>query len=198
MTARADFSAFVLTGGKSSRMGIDKAFLPINGRTLLSHAAEIAHGVSASVFLVGDPAKFSGFGQAIPDAFRDCGPLGGIHAALVASPKDLNLVFAVDMPLLTTALLEYLARQADESGATVTVPCAGGCLQPLCAVYRKSFASIAEAALRAGRNKIDPLFALVETRIISEPELQQSGFSATLFRNVNTAEEYRGLFTDQL
>jgi molybdenum cofactor guanylyltransferase len=72
----------------------------------------------------------------------------------------------------------------------VTVPRAGGGLQPLCAVYRRAFADVAERSLREGRNKIDRLFDEVETRVVGEEELSQAGFSGEMFRNLNTPEEW--------
>ena len=80
-------------------------------------------------------------------------------------------------------------QAVDAPLATVVVPRTGGCWQPLCAIYRREFASAAESALRAGRNKIDRLFAEVPTRAIEEQELQAAGFSPALFRNLNTPEE---------
>ena len=64
-----------------------------------------------------------------------------------------------------------------------------GFSQPLCAIYRREFANAAENALRAGRYKIDPLFSVVCTRVIEQEELQAAGFSASMFRNLNTPEE---------
>jgi len=69
------------------------------------------------------------------------------------------------------------------------VPRAGGGWQPLCAAYRRPFSDVAEAALRAGRNKIDPLFAQVEMRVVEEQELLEHNFAAEMFRNLNTPEE---------
>jgi molybdopterin-guanine dinucleotide biosynthesis protein A len=188
-------AAFILAGGKSTRMGTDKAFLPFKGRTLLSRALETAHAITDAVYIVGDTAKFTGLGQIISDTFLDSGPLGGIHAALAAHKVEFNLVLAVDLPLVSGDLLTYLLQQARESNAVVTVPRVNGLFQPLCAVYKRDFADPAEQALRAANYKIDPLFRSVETRIISDSELQQAGFSDHLFTNVNTAEEYRSLFT---
>src|SRR3954464_13510045 len=76
-------SAFILAGGKSSRMGEDKAFLRLGGKTLLELAQELVSGVCGSVFVVGDRARFGP--KAIQDIFPDSGPLGGIHAALTAT-----------------------------------------------------------------------------------------------------------------
>lgn len=182
-------SAFVLAGGKSSRMGRDKAFLAWGGETLLATALKLAGEVTASVFIVGDPKKFARSGSVVEDVYRECGPLGGIHAALSSSTAELNLMLAVDLPLVTPPFLHYLVSLADESDATVTVPRAGNGWQPLCAVYRREFAAIAEPALVAGKNKIDSLFSSVKTRVLVEQELVQRGFSVGMFSNLNTPEE---------
>src|SRR5579864_2571996 len=78
-------SAFILAGGKSSRMGTDKAFLDWAGRSLLTHMLELATGVAGQVKVVGDPANFAAFAPVVEDVYPDSGPLGGIHAALVNS-----------------------------------------------------------------------------------------------------------------
>jgi molybdenum cofactor guanylyltransferase len=187
--AASDLAAFVLAGGKSTRMGADKAFVQFNGRMLLERALDLARSVTADVRIVGDPAKFAAFGAVIADAFPDCGPLGGIHAALRASPAELNLVLAVDMPFVPAGLLHYLIDRARNSSVIVTVPRAGKGLQPLCAVYRRAFADAAENALKQGRYKIDALFAEESTQLIIEAELKGKSFSTEMFRNLNTPEE---------
>jgi molybdenum cofactor guanylyltransferase len=185
-----DLSAFILAGGKSTRMGADKAFVTLDGRTLLARALELARSVVSEVRIVGDPAKFSPFAPVVEDIFRDCGPLGGIHAALRASQTDLNLILAVDVPFVSAPLLQYLIERArDPASATVTVAHVGGGWQPLCAVYRREFAAAADEALRAGHYKIDKLFEATLTQSISEEELKAAGFSARMFRNLNTREE---------
>jgi len=169
-------------------MGADKAFLEFEGRTLLARALDVARSVTAEVNIIGDPTKFAAFAPVVEDIFPSCGPLGGIHAALRSSSADLNLVLAVDMPFVTVDLLGYLVERARSSSATVTVPHCGG-NQPLCAVYRRSFADSAQLALNQGRYKIDALFAIESTQVIREDELKGKGFSAEMFRNLNTPEE---------
>jgi len=73
----------------------------------------------------------------------------------------------------------------------VVVPEAGGRLQPLCAVYRRSFAVVAERSLRAGKNKVDRLFAEVPTRVVPQEELERNGFPEEMFRNLNTEKEWQ-------
>jgi molybdenum cofactor guanylyltransferase len=102
----------------------------------------------------------------------------------------MNLILAVDTPFLTPALLEYIiGRAKDSDRAMVTVPRTAQGWQPLCAIYRREFACIAEKALSAGRYKIGALFEEACAQVISELELQSAGFSPDLFANLNTPDD---------
>jgi molybdopterin-guanine dinucleotide biosynthesis protein A len=183
-------SAFILAGGKSSRMGTDKAFVMFNGRTLLDRALSASRSLTPDVHIVGDPAKFTPFAPVVEDVFPGCGPLAGIHAALRSSDTDLNLILAVDLPFVSPELLRYLAQSAAASpGSMVTVPRTAEGWQPLCAIYRRSFAGRADQALRAQRYKIDALFDPPKTNVIGEAELSIAGFASAAFRNLNTPQE---------
>jgi molybdenum cofactor guanylyltransferase len=185
-----DVVGFILAGGKSTRMGMDKAFVGFDGCTLLARALDLVHSVTSNVYIVGAQEKFSGFAPVVEDIFHDRGPLGGIHAALRSSVTELNLMLAVDMPFVTSPFLQYLISEARAAGgASVVVPRSDDRWQPLCAVYRGSFADAAEMSLLAGRNKIDLLFDEAETRVIGKAELDRMGFSSSIFRNLNTLEE---------
>jgi len=186
----ADVAAFVLAGGRSTRMGTDKAFVRLGGDTLLTRALDLARSVTDDVRIVGDSAKFVPYAPVVEDVFPGCGPLGGIHAALRASHVDLNLILAVDLPFVPPALLQYLIERARNSAlVTAIVPRSAEGWQPLCAIYRCEFADAAEKALRAGRCKIDALFDSVRTQAITDAELQTAGFSREVFRNLNTPED---------
>jgi molybdopterin-guanine dinucleotide biosynthesis protein A len=202
---------FVLAGGKSSRMGAgtDKVFLQFDGQTLLDRALAVMSTVCDRVAIVGDPAKFTKYGSSkygslkygskksrsskyesvVADIFPGCGPLAGIHGALLHSSAELNLMLAVDMPLASEELLAFLFAEAEKSEAIVTVPRSGKGLQPLCAIYRSDFSTVAEQALRAGKYKIDALFSSVSVRVIEEGELTAAGFSEQSFFNVNTPQD---------
>jgi molybdenum cofactor guanylyltransferase len=201
---------FVLAGGKSSRMGAgtdkddkdkDKVFLEFGGQTLLDRALSVMGTVCDRVAIVGNPAKFTKSGSTksgsskyeavVADIFPGCGPLAGIHAALLYSSAELNLMLAVDMPFVSRELLAFLfAAASDEANdAIITVPRSGRGLQPLCAVYRRDFSPVAEQALRAGKYKIDATFSGVSVRVIKEGELAAAGFAEQSFFNVNTPQD---------
>jgi len=216
----SDVAAFVIAGGQSARMGRDKAFLTLGGSTLLERALAVARSVSQEVTLVGQHEKFAAYGSVIEDVYPGQGPLAGIHAALSGSACELNLMIGVDTPFLDPKFVQYLVEQARTSAAVVTVPVTcvvtpesrvprkgpprpvsqkpgetrvgqpPGQPQPLCAVYRREFAPVAEEALRQGRNNIVPLFAAVPTREIGEVEMRELAFDPRMFDNLNTPEEW--------
>ena len=186
---KEDVTAFVLAGGKSSRMGRSKATLDLGGETLLQRALKLASRVAAETMLVGPRAELEAYGRVVEDVYPGHGPLGGIHAALAATSTELNLMLAVDTPFLEPRFLEYLIAQARESGALVTLPRTADGLHPLAAVYRRAFHQGAERALLAGRNKIDALFAEVEIRILEAAELEKLAFPPAIFENLNTPED---------
>jgi molybdopterin-guanine dinucleotide biosynthesis protein A len=188
MKAMSDITGFVLAGGKSTRMGRDKAFLDFAGETLLARAIRMASNV-APVRIVGAVEKFAPYGEIVSDVFAERGPLGGIHAALRSSATELNLVLGVDMPFVIVELLFYMVEQARACDALVCAPRVDETFQPLCAVYRRGFADIAERALREGRNKVGSLFTPEVTRTIEQAELEIRGFTGHMFENLNTPEE---------
>jgi molybdopterin-guanine dinucleotide biosynthesis protein A len=186
---RDDVTGFVLAGGKSTRMGTDKAAIALNGRTLLERAIATMSEVTAEVFILGSEKLYGGFGPVIEDIFPDCGPLGGIHAALSHSKTHFNLIVAVDTPFISAGLLQYLAKRAVASGAMVTTLEINGYTQPLCSVYSREFLPMAEAALRGGNYKIAPLFARDRTVTVGREELAQFAFTPEMLENLNTPQD---------
>ena len=178
-------AGFVLVGGRSSRMGRDKALLEIDGSALaVRTAAEVARA-AGSATLIGDPEKYGFLGYpVIRDYFTGCGPLAGIHAALAASRADWNLVVACDMPDVTAGFLVYLLESAERLDCDCMLPAGpAGLAEPLCAVYSGRSRETIQRALESGVRKV--LDGLAGLRIHVLPV---SG--ASPFRNLNTAEDW--------
>lgn len=186
---KQEVTAFVLAGGKSTRMGRTKATLELDGETLVERALKLASSVAAETVLVGPRGELEAHGRVVEDIYPGQGPLAGIHAALAATSTELNLILAVDTPFLEPRFLEYLVAQARESGAVVTLPRTADGFHPLAAVYRRGFRETAERALQQGRNKIDALFSEVPTRILEAAELEKLAFAPAIFENLNTPED---------
>ena len=158
-------------------MGSNKALLELEGTPLVQHAKSVLESVCGEVFIVGQRDLYGCFGSCYEDVYPGCGPLGGIHAALLNSQTEFNLITAVDTPFIKSEFLDYLVQRALDSGALVTAPSVGGQVQPLCAVFR------------SGRFKIEPLFPREQTLILAESELDQFALAGEMFENLNTPED---------
>ena len=178
------FSAVLLAGGKSSRMGRDKAALVVNGRPLWRRQlATLEATGAAEVFVSGKPDWPHEGIVCVPDSVEDSGPLAGIAASLRHCASPFLLALAVDMPSMTAAFLQKLAALAAEP-RTGVVPVLGGRFEPLAAIYPKGALPIAEGRLRLGIRKLENFVAelehsgLVTRHIVAEAD-------AALFANWN-------------
>lgn len=172
-------------------MGDDKAFLELHGKTLLHRALELAGSVAEHVAIVGSPDKFSSFGSVVADLYADRGPLAGLYSAIASTQTELNLILAVDLPLLTPDFLQQLRSLAERESALAVVPRVGGRFQPLCAFYRKPIADEAQHLLLAGMNKLEVLLETITPRVVEEDEVQRLGGTPEMFLNVNNPEDFR-------
>ena len=149
-------AGFVLAGGASSRMGRDKALLPVHGSTLLEQVAREVLAAAGNVTVIAPPERYRGIGlSVIPDLRPGQGPLGGIHTALSATNADWNLIVACDMPGITMTFLKEMMEQAEACGADCLIPQnAEGRMEPLCAVYHRRCLAEVCAAIGAGIRKV--------------------------------------------
>lgn len=110
MKSRPDIVGVILAGGKSSRMGTNKALRELDGLPLIAHVARTMQHVFKRVLIVADDAEPYRFLRLpiYPDIFKDSGPLGGIHAGFVYSGAKSIFVAACDTPFISGALLEYI------------------------------------------------------------------------------------------
>ena len=178
-------AGFVLAGGRSSRMGSDKALLPFQGRTLVEHVAAQVHQAFGNVTLVGDPAKYSYFSYpVIRDIYPACGPLSGIHAALATSRAEWNVIVACDMPELTAGLLARMLERAQNGNAYAVIPVGpSGLPEPLCAAYNhRALEGIKQAIERGVRKVMDALDGL-EIDLWRVPDCRP-------FHNLNTPADW--------
>ena len=147
---------YVLTGGKSSRFGSDKALYCLRGRPMALRVADVLRALVHPVTLVGDPVTYRSLGlPVIPDRIAGAGPLAGIVSSLENASAPWILVAACDMPRLSTPPLKSLLEFAARSNAAAVLPrTPDGRLQPLCAVYGQAALDPLAAALRAGTRKV--------------------------------------------
>lgn len=177
----------IMAGGKSTRMGKDKAGVLLNGKTLLDRALERWMGFGKALQLSVGPEERRGLApegvESVVDIYPERGPLGGLHAGLRACGTELLLLVAVDSPFVTEELAEALVRISEHSPGDAYVYSLDGRPEPLFGLYRKSCLPAAESLLETGENKMGLLLRRVDTVYLLGAGKQR------FFLNLNTPEE---------
>ncbi|RYD71102.1 MAG: molybdenum cofactor guanylyltransferase [Verrucomicrobiaceae bacterium] len=184
------FTAVLLAGGLSRRMGRDKALVEIAGEVLWKRQLIVLRQLNPTeLFICGRPDKeYEGACcDVITDLVPDRGPMGGLHTALKHASTDTLLLLAVDMPAMKPAFLQGLLDKALAAQRSI-VPKGPNGVEPLAAVYRAESRTVVEECLSAEKLSMRTLIMtleqqkLVELYAIPEHDLP-------LFANVNTPEE---------
>jgi molybdenum cofactor guanylyltransferase len=150
-----DAEGFVLAGGRSSRMGRDKALIEVADRPLVEHSLQILREAGLESRIAGATLDLSNFASVVPDGPGDSGlgPLAGICSALSACAKRFAVFLPVDLPLIPASLIEYLIHHAIVTEAAVTVASVGGFVQTFPAVVdRAALGSFTESLHSGDRN----------------------------------------------
>jgi molybdenum cofactor guanylyltransferase len=189
-------TGFILAGGKSERLGTDKALMKINGRTAIELAVEMMESVFARNYICTHQQEELGFLglPLIADRYQQAGPLAGLHAALSRSETEDNFFISCDMPLMSRELIASLAGwQTDKA---IVVCALAGRLQPLPGLYRKSLlpllAKMLDQASKQGKGKGPSFHALMDqaqAEIIDPSDLPFH--RDELFFNMNRMEDYQ-------
>lgn len=189
-----DIVGCVLAGGQSTRMGQDKALLTLGGVPMIGRAVALLRSVFREVIVASDRREAYAFLDVpiVPDIVKQCGPLGGIHAALKFTHADAVFVLACDMPFVPAELVRSITHAGTNS--TAAVPVMEGRVHPLCGVYPRSTLPAIEQALKTGRYAlVNVLEELQATLIPLTPELPF--YAPHILDNLNRAEDLeRALF----
>lgn len=199
-------NGFVLAGGRSTRMGRDKATLRLGDQLLVVRALDLLRRLGLNPRICGSRPDLAGFGEVIFDRTAEAGPLGGIEAALSASDAELNLFLPVDLPLMPGEFVHWMMERAELSHAVATIPRLGDRPQPLCAVYSRRLAAGLRGSMESGRLKVMTAIGEAAAALGEGVDLFQTEAVAALssawpatpplrdwFRNVNTPEDYAAL-----
>ena len=185
----AAITGAVLAGGRSTRMGTDKALLQVDGVRLIDGAVATLCGLFPEVLIIAnDPQPYAGL--AVPvhaDLVPEKGSLGGIYTAVAAATHPHVFCLACDMPFANPALIRFLCTLAE--GHDVVVPRTAEGLQPLHALYGRGCLPPMRGQIEADRLKIDRLYAAVRVRYVDEAEMCPFDPELLSFWNLNTREE---------
>jgi molybdopterin-guanine dinucleotide biosynthesis protein A len=180
----------ILAGGKSRRMGRDKAFLPFGNGVLIERVIEVVKQVTDDVLLItNSPELYERFGLPMyADVIPDAGSLGGIYSGLVYARAPYSLCLACDMPFVQPEFLRSLCETV--ANVDVVIPKNAEDFQPLCAIYAQTCREPIRQCIASGRLKITGFFDQVRVRIIEGEQLARSDPQDVMFFNANTPDEY--------
>ena len=186
-----EITGIILSGGKSSRMGGDKAFLPFPVRPLIEITLANLSGLFAELIIVANKLEpYLRYGvKTVADIVPERGPLGGIYTGLLSSDTMYNFIVACDMPFINQDLIRYMVQRIDDFD--VVIPMYNDRFEPLCAVYSKKCIKSIEEELSKGNLKIRDFFQQAKVKTISQKEIVKFDPQGLSFKNINTPEDHK-------
>jgi molybdopterin-guanine dinucleotide biosynthesis protein A len=184
------FTVAIIAGGKSTRMGTDKAFVRLDGKPLIAHVlARVATlGAAAMILITNHPDSYGSLGLPMfPDVIPDKGSLGGIYTALTVSQHAYTQVIACDTPFVQPELLAHLLTLRE--GHEVIVPTVKGYPQGLHGLYHKACLGPMRERMDANRLNVIGFYPQVRVRTVDEAEYEPFDPTGVSFFNVNTPDQ---------
>jgi molybdenum cofactor guanylyltransferase len=182
----------IVAGGQSRRFGSDKAFSLYKGMPFFQHSLQAVSSSADEVIIVTSRALFPRFNdlpnvQVVEDIeeFKGCGPLAGIYTAMRGYQAEWYVVLPVDVPLVTSSLVNRLISKVDERYDAI-VPIIGGKLQPLLALYRESVRERIYNQLVSEEYKMGNILKGLTVLYLTEEEIGER----EAFHNINTKQDY--------
>lgn len=176
----------ILAGGKSSRMGTDKALLELDGKTFIRKLCEELDDFEEKIIARGNRENIGDISwNVIPDRYFECGPIGGLHAVLSVCQSEVMFCVSCDMPFLQRSLVEELCKYMNDNTDAVIAVTQDGRKHPLCGLYRKSVGSVLEAQILTGNYRMMTVLDKIKANYvtITSQNTQQ-------LKNINTPQEY--------
>lgn len=187
---KSDISGFILAGGKSSRMGTDKALLVFQEEPLLKHMIKLIEPFCDNIAISGQNSDYSFFFvEMIPDLYSDCGPIAGIYSSLYHSVTNWNLLVSVDVPFVNEELFLFLISNIGEYDCIIPKHTSG--VEPLIGLYHRRTLPAINEMITSGDFKLTSLLSKLNTRYLDCNYLIKK--HPRLFMNINRLEDYQSI-----
>jgi len=184
-----DITGVILAGGKSSRFGVNKALLEINGSKLIDRVTGLLISIFERVILItNSPDEYLYLGLPIrEDLIKGLGPIGGILTGLEDINDEAGFFIACDMPFVSEDLIRYIVSV--RGGFDAVVPKIDWKIEPLHALYRKSCLPVIRGLIASGVYQTIKAFDMLNVRYLNEAEIRANDPQMRSFFNVNMPEE---------
>jgi molybdopterin-guanine dinucleotide biosynthesis protein A len=182
-------TSILLAGGRSARLGTDKAFLQVNGQFLIERILRRLGQISEEIIIVANEVdRYEQFeGTVITDVYPGKGALGGIFSGLTRASNHHCVVVACDMPFLNVSLLRYMQGLAADYD--VVIPSVGGLTEALHAIYSKNCLPFMDRQVQMGDLRIVHFFPQVRVRYVQQEEIGTFDPEHLSFFNINSQED---------
>ncbi len=190
MAMQKNMTGIILSGGKNSRMGVNKAFLEINGVRLIDHILSVYRKIFSEIIIVtNEPLAYTEFPDTmiVTDIYKGKGSLGGIYTGLFYARNDYAFVAACDMPSLNIDFILFMMEQI--GNYEIVVPELPEGFQALHAIYSRRCLPAIQKMILADKLKISGLFKDVRSSKITEDKIKPFNQDGRLFLNLNTPED---------
>ena len=192
MITEKNCGAVILAGGRSSRMGRNKALITINGGTLLAHLSHALSRFDEKLLSTNDPLMAAGYPlHPVADKYPNSGPMGGLHASLLATRKQALLCVPCDLPNFNAQAADVLLTHFSSGADALVCVDSQGCTHPLCGIYSRSTISLFEQFLVNGNYRMHAALQKMNCIFLQTADL----FSDQVFLNLNTPEDLLDLAT---
>jgi len=183
-------NAVILVGGKSSRMGTNKAFLELKGKTFIELQIELLREMFDEISISANtPSEYEYLNLPIfKDIYPGKGPLGGIYTSLINSSSLHTFMLACDMPFVGPELIKHLKDLTKEYD--VVIPKSENGLEPLHAFYSKNCIEPIKRELDENNLRIRSFFPQVNVKIVELDSLASSDYFKNSIKNLNTMDDY--------
>lgn len=187
MKIKTEISGFILAGGKSNRMGTDKALLLVQDEPLLKRMIRLISPFCKTIAISGQNIEYTGFNvEMVPDLYTERGPISGIVSALNHTTTEWNLLVGVDVPFINEELIQYLISCIGQYDCII--PEHEGGIEPLIGLYNKQIFPIIEEMISQGNYKLMRMLSKLNTRYVDCNGLSKQ--YPRLFFNINRPEDY--------
>ncbi|SDO12557.1 molybdenum cofactor guanylyltransferase [Alkalicoccus daliensis] len=196
-SASPEITGVILAGGKSSRMGENKALLPLGNKSAVEHVVDKIRPQAEELLLISnEPEVFSYLEINTAADLRPFeGPLAGIEAAMTAVDSEWYLIAACDMPLIQKSVIEYLCNVSNKTQSNAVIPEIQGKQHPLLALYHRDCLPAISAVLDAQKRAIKSMLDSVTFDTVTEHDMIEAGISeseiVSSFYNMNRPAEYQ-------
>ncbi|MCP5064019.1 MAG: molybdenum cofactor guanylyltransferase [Ignavibacteriae bacterium] len=193
-----NFTAIILSGGKSSRMGTNKSHLEINGKTLIERTVQLCNSLfDETIIITNNENEYKNLNvKCYKDIYPNFGPLSGIHSGLVNSKTENNFIISCDMPFVNGEIIDFLIKY--NSNKQIVLPKVKKDIYTMCGIYKNSCTHEAEKLLKIAieensktkkvKVKLFDLINAVDADIIDVGS--QSFYNEDLFFNMNSLDDY--------